>query len=223
MLGQADRKMTEDCMVKPDSLIFDMDGTLWDNVDSYAISWNRALEAEGYSRRVNREELLGLMGREARVMLETIIPDASRSAQDRLFDGVVSQYQLLVSDMKPHIYEGVYAGLEKLSSRYPLFLLSNCEKGGLVNFMKHTGTAHLFTDFLEHGENLKPKSYNMRLLKERNQLQAPFYIGDTDSDSKASAEAGLPFVFVTYGFGKTENFICSFDSFPQLVDYFLHI
>ena len=37
-------EMTEDCMVKPDSLIFQW--TLWDNVDSYAISWNRALEAK---------------------------------------------------------------------------------------------------------------------------------------------------------------------------------
>jgi len=27
-------------MQKPDSLIFDMDGTLWDAVDTYAASWN---------------------------------------------------------------------------------------------------------------------------------------------------------------------------------------
>jgi phosphoglycolate phosphatase len=27
-------------MQKPDSLIFDMDGTLWDAVDTYAHSWN---------------------------------------------------------------------------------------------------------------------------------------------------------------------------------------
>ena len=206
-------------MVKPDSLIFDMDGTLWDNVDSYAISWNRALEAEGYSRRLIAKSSWadGTGARDARDHHSRCFPVGPGPVVRR----VVSQYQLLVPDMKPHIYEGVYAGLENCRRGTP-FLLSNCEKGGLVNFMKHTGTTHLFTDFLEHGENLKPKSYNMRLLKERNQLQAPFYIGDTDSDSKASAEADS-LVFVTYGFGKTENFICSFDSFPQLVDYFLHI
>ncbi|HEX3385818.1 MAG TPA: hypothetical protein VHS53_11545 [Mucilaginibacter sp.] len=27
-------------MQTPDSLIFDMDGTLWDAVDTYAASWN---------------------------------------------------------------------------------------------------------------------------------------------------------------------------------------
>lgn len=210
-------------MTNPDSLIFDMDGTLWDNVDSYVIVWNKGLEINGYRSRVTRDDLLGLMGKEARVMLDAVLPSASRAAQDELFDEVVWQYHLLVPVMKPHIYEGVYEGLEKLSKKYPLFLLSNCEKGGLVNFMKHTGTAHLFTDYMEHGENLKPKSFNMKLLKERNNLQFPLYIGDTDSDSKASSEADVPFVFVTYGFGKTDKYTYTFDSFPQLVEFFLNI
>lgn len=210
-------------MTKPDSLIFDMDGTLWDNVDSYTIVWNKGLEEKGYSRRVTREDLLGLMGKEARVMLQTLIPEASESAQDELFDEVIRQYQLLVPDMKPRIYEGVYEGLEKLSKKYPLFLLSNCEEGGLVNFMNYTRTTHLITDYMEHGQNLQPKSVNMRLLKERNNLSHPVYIGDTDSDSKASADAGVPFVFMTYGFGNTENYALKFDSFPELTDYFLNL
>lgn len=210
-------------MTNPDSLIFDMDGTLWDNVDSYVIAWNKGLEINDYRSRVTRDDLLGLMGKEAHVMLDAILPNASKSAQDELFDEVVRQYQLLVPDMKPRIYEGVQEGLEKLSEKYPLFLLSNCEKGGLVNFMRHTGTAHLFIDYMEHGENLKSKSFNMKLLKERNNLQNPLYIGDTDSDSKASTEAGVPFVFVTYGFGKTDKYMYTFDSFPQLVDFFLNL
>ena len=200
-----------------------MDGTLWDNVDSYTIVWNRGLEIKGYNSRVTREDLLDLMGKEARVMLDTILPGGSKEAQDELFDEVIHQYQLLVPNMKPHIYDGVYEGLEKLSEKYPLFLLSNCEEGGLVNFMKHTGTTHLFTDHMEHGQNLKPKSFNMKLLKERNNLQYPVYIGDTDSDSKASSDANVPFIFVSYGFGQTGNYALKFDSFPQVVDYFLNL
>ncbi len=210
-------------MTKPDSLIFDMDGTLWDNVDSYTIVWNKGLEMKGYDSRVTREDLLGLMGKEARVMLDTILPGGSKEAQDELFDEVIHQYQLLVPNMKPHIYEGVYEGLERLSKKYLLFLLSNCEEGGLVNFMKHTGTTHLFTDYMEHGQNLKPKSFNMKLLKERNNLQNPVYIGDTDSDSKASADAGVPFVFMTYGFGNTDNYALKFDTFSALVDYYMNL
>ena len=207
----------------PDSLIFDMDGTLWNNVNTYVIAWNRGLEAKGHSERVTRQHLMTLMGKAPRDFLNRVIPQASEKDQDALFEEVLRQYQLLVPTMHPTIYDGVLEGLEKLSKKYDLFLLSNCEKEGLVNFMKHTATAHLMTDYMEHGQNLQRKSYNMQLLKERHRLKNPVYIGDTHSDSKESAEAGIPFVFVTYGFGNTENYWKKMDSFSQLTDYFLNL
>lgn len=102
-----------------------------------------------------------------------------------------------VPGMKPHIYKGVYEGLGTLSKKYPLFLLGNCEKGGVVELHD----AHW------------------------NDLQYPLYIGDgdTDSDSKVSSDVDEPFVFVTYGFGKTNKYTYTFDLFPQLVDFFLDI
>ncbi len=210
-------------MIRPDSLIFDMDGTLWDNVGSYEIVWNKGLEILGYERRVNREDLLKLMGKEARVMLSFILPNSSIAEQDKLFDEVIYQYNQLIPNIKPEIYEGVYDGLEKLAEKYPLFLLSNCEEGGLVNFMSHTATNHLFVDYMEHGQNLKPKAFNMQLLKDKHNLKSPIYIGDTDTDSKASAEAGLPFVYMTYGFGESDNYSMKFDSFGELTEYFLNL
>lgn len=210
-------------MIKPDSLIFDMDGTLWDNVDSYVIVWNKGLEINGFDIRVDRAELLNLMGKEARVLLNTIIPDTSIEMQDKLFDEVINQYRLLLPDIRPKIYEGVLEGLKKMSKKYPLYLLSNCEEGGLVNFMNHTHTTRLFKDYMEHGQNLQPKSFNMKLLKERNNLQNPVYIGDTAGDSLSSEKAGLPFVFMSYGFGQTDNYDLKFDSFDELTAYFMSL
>lgn len=210
-------------MLQPDSLILDMDGTLWDNVDSYAISWNEGLKRTGHAKQVTREDILGLMGKEARVMLENIVPEASVEEQDKLFVEVIDAYQGLIPTMNPKIYDGVYDGLERLSKKYKLFLLSNCEEGGLVNFMKHTKTRHLFIDYMEHGMNLMPKHHNLQLLIDRHGLKSTVYIGDTDSDSKQSAMANVPFVFVSYGFGQTDDFALKFDSFPQLTDYFLHL
>lgn len=205
----------------PDSLIFDMDGTLWDNVDTYVIVWNKGLEKTGYATRVSRADILGLMGKEARVMLNAIVPEASAREQDILFDEVIAAYQNTLDSMKPVIYDGVHDGLERIAKKYKLFMLSNCEEGGLVNFMKHTGTRHLFIDYMEHGMNLMPKHHNLKLLIDKYRLQSPVYIGDTDSDSKQSAMANVPFVFVSYGFGQTENYALKFSSFPELTEYFL--
>ena len=48
---------------KFDSLIFDMDGTLWDAVDSYCKIWNVTFEQMGLSQTVSRQELLECMGK----------------------------------------------------------------------------------------------------------------------------------------------------------------
>ncbi len=200
-----------------------MDGTLWDNVHSYVLAWNAAFEKQGHATSVTRESLMGLMGKEARELLHALIPDVSIEDQDILFEDVIVQYNKIVPTMQPIIYPGVYEGLERLHTKYKLLLLSNCEEGGLVNFMNHTKTTHLFVDYMEHGQNNMPKSFNIDLLKKRNNLKNPLYIGDTDGDRHESELAGVPFVFVTYGFGKTDKYDLKFDSFEELTNYFMNL
>lgn len=200
-----------------------MDGTLWDNVHNYATAWNAALKKQGYSTSVTRESLLGLMGKEAQQMLNVLTPDASDKEQNLLFDEVIVQYNKLVPTMQATIYPYVIEGLKLLKTKYKLLLLSNCEEGGLVNFMNHTKTNHLFLDYMEHGKNNMPKSFNLNLLKKRNNLKNPVYIGDTDGDRRESSLANVPFVFVTYGFGETEHFNMQFHSFKELTEYFMYL
>lgn len=200
-----------------------MDGTIWDNVNTYVLAWNDALKELGHSVQVTRESLMGLMGKEARQILKILIPDVPAQQQDLLFDEVIVQYQKLVPTMKPSIYPGVIDGLKRLHSKYKLLLLSNCEEGGLVNLMNYTNTTDLFLDYMEHGQNNMPKNHNLKLLKERNSLEYPVYIGDTDGDSSETRLAGLSFVFVTYGFGNTENYDIKFDTFEELTNYYMNL
>lgn len=87
--------------------------------------------------------------------------------------------------------------------------------------MKWAGIEMIITDSMAHGENYKPKHQNIQLLIEKYSLKNPFYIGDTESDSLQSRLVPLPFVFVDYGFGTTQNYDLTFSSFSQLTDYFI--
>lgn len=58
--------------MKFDSLIFDMDGTLWDAVDSYVAVWNKTFESMGYSVSVSRDDLLRYMGKPLGEIVESI-------------------------------------------------------------------------------------------------------------------------------------------------------
>ena len=200
-----------------------MDGTLWDNVHTYVLAWNAAFKELGYPVTLTRERLVGLMGKEISQLLNILIPNLPIKDQGILFDNIVVQYNNLVPTMEANIFPGVLEGLKKLHTKYKLLLLSNCEEGGLVNLMNYTKTTDLFLDYMEHGQNNMPKSYNLNLLKKRNNLKSPVYIGDTDGDSRETVLAGLPFIFVTYGFGQTDNFDLQFNSFEELTDYFMNL
>ena len=46
-----------------DSIIFDIDGTIWNSTDVVAMAWNKALEKENINVRVTADQLKGLFGR----------------------------------------------------------------------------------------------------------------------------------------------------------------
>ena len=63
------------------------------------------------------------------------------------------------------------------------------------------------------------RRWQIRLIVERNGLQSPVYVGDTQWDCDAATAAGVPFIFAAYGFGHVENTpaIASIDELPKLV------
>ena len=62
-------------MQKPDSLIFDMDGTLWDAVDTYARSWNDVFGELGIDITVKPGNLAKMVGWEGKKVIGHIMPD----------------------------------------------------------------------------------------------------------------------------------------------------
>lgn len=209
--------------MKTDSLIFDMDGTIWDAVDTYVASWNKGAEIYGLEKRFTREGLEKLMGQEIKKLLEATVPELPEEERWRFFHTVVDQTDEAFAELGANIYPGVVEGMEKLSKKYKLFVLSNCDKGGIPQMLGITGLSPYITDYFEYGMNTMPKNHNMHLLKEKHNLQHPVYVGDTEGDSYQTRLAGLPFVFVAYGHGNTEHFDIKFDSFDQLTEYFMNL
>ena len=68
-------------VTKPDALVLDMDGTLWDAVDTYTLCWNKAFEEVGVSTVLRREELLKLMGTPIDEIMRVITP--GMTSEDR--------------------------------------------------------------------------------------------------------------------------------------------
>ena len=87
--------------------------------------------------------------------------------------------------------------------------------------MKWAKIESYITDTMAHGQNYKPKFQNIQFLMNKHSLHKPLYIGDTKSDGIQSQKANVPFIFMEYGFGQTDDFYMKFDSFYAFSKHYL--
>ncbi|MEN9919374.1 MAG: hypothetical protein RL662_1810 [Bacteroidota bacterium] len=209
--------------MKPDSLIFDMDGTLWDAVDTYAHCWTEVLNKNGIDCKLTKADIQGYMGMEAKQIYKEIFPDLSEAMIEKIYLDIITKTDEALPVMGGKIYDDVLEGIEQLSKKYKLFMLSNCQKGSIKDFMNFTDTKPYFIDYIEYGSNFEPKHINMKTLIDQYNLKAPMYVGDTDSDRKQSDLASVPFVFVSWGFGTTDSYALKFDKMKELTDHLMKL
>lgn len=198
-----------------DSLIFDMDGTLWDAVDSYAKIWNITLDQEGIPHHeVTRHDLLRLMGSYLDDIIRDLLPgDVERKS---LLERVMVNEAEMMPELGGVLYPQVKETLAELKKHYRLFMVSNCGVKGLENFVTYNGLQGFFTDLLSHGSTRKSKKENILTLIEKYDLKGPVYVGDTQNDADSSHAAGVPFVWCKYGFGDVEGADATIDEFSEL-------
>lgn len=208
--------------MKPDSLIFDMDGTLWDATDGYVSSWNEGLKSINRPERVDRTLLDSMMGWERNKVYEKVFPSLPITEFDQIAHAIDKTQDMLLPKIGGTFYPGVIEGIKQLSQKYKLFVVSNCPANTIKQMMVYGDLENYITDEIAHGSNQKSKHFNINLLIEKHKLKSPIYIGDTHSDSLQCEIAKTPFCLVTYGFGTSNVFDYKFDSFDELSKYFLN-
>jgi phosphoglycolate phosphatase len=83
-----------------------------------------------------------------------------------------------------------------------MYIVSNCQEGYIETFLHYHRLETYFKDFESHGRTKLSKGENIRLVMMRNHIEEAVYIGDTRGDMEAAEQAGIPFIFAAYGFGK---------------------
>lgn len=203
-----------------DSVIFDLDGTLWDSTKQILEAWNEIIKRYPQMSRkeLDLEELSSYMGLPMYEIAERMLPLETKEMQMAIMDEMCefeNEYLALHGGV---LFEGLEGTLSELSKKYRLFIVSNCQDGYIEAFLKAHKLEKYFTDTECWGRTRLPKSESNKLLVERNDLKAPVYVGDTAGDAKAAALAGIPFIFAQYGFGNVseENYIYKISRISEL-------
>ena len=200
-----------------DSIILDIDGTLWDTTGVCARAWNDAIrDNSDVEPMLTADKLKELFGKPRNVIFAAVFPQLTVEERDRLSVKCCEYEERLLDAEEVPVFEGVKETIISLSERLPMYIVSNCQKGYIESFLKNTGLGPHISDFMCYGDTLSPKSETMRQLIKKNGLKSPVYVGDTQGDADACRDAGVPFVYAAYGFGEVGEYWHKIDSFSEL-------
>lgn len=205
-----------------DSIIFDLDGTLWNSTDIVAKAWTEYLQnMEHLNLAISGERIRSLFGRPMPEIAEKVFTDFNRDEQLRLLDKCCqAEHEALLHQCAP-LYEDLEKTLQTLSGSYPLYIVSNCQAGYIEVFLTATGFSKYFKGHLCHGDTGLDKPETISLLVRNQRLKAPVYVGDTMGDFLSCRKAGVPFVFASYGFGDVPNPDYRIEKPADLIQLFL--
>ena len=208
--------------MKYESLILDIDGTLWDSRALVAQGYNLQLTAEGLSRYfVDAERLKPLFGKVMTEIADAIFPDLPENSRYALMERCMERENRFLHENECAIgYPGVAEALSCLAERHRLFIVSNSQCGYPELCMDKLGIRQLIGGHLCFGDTGTPKGETIRVLMERHDITSAVYIGDTQGDADAARDAGIPFVWASYGFGTPDGWVAKADTPADLTDIF---
>lgn len=200
------------------AVIFDLDGTLWDSSAEVTASWNEVLQTLNPPVRppLTVDDMRGVMGLMMDDLAAKLFPMLPREERLALMRRCCAHENQYLNKHGANLYGGLEDTLAKLSARYCLFIVSNCQEGYIEAFLAAHKLGGYFTDTENFGHTGLCKGENIQLIMRRNHIEHAVYVGDTQGDCDSTAQAGIPFIWARYGFGSVANYAYAIDAFTQL-------
>jgi len=210
--------------MKPQLLIFDLDGTLADTRADLATGINR-MRAHYSLSPLSMEKIETYIGDGIRVLVERSLQGAEVNVDEALALNKKFYAEHMLDETV--LYSGVAEGLKKLATAgHLLAVLSNKPGDPSRVILNHLGVGDLFFRIIGGGDlpNLKPAPDGILALMKESGLESSnvWMLGDHHTDLEVAHNAGVKSGFLTYGIGHPGEFTADqvWNGFRELVDFF---
>lgn len=216
---------------KPEAMIFDMDGTLFQTETALLPAYHRmfdVLRAEGlYTGETPPERLiLGCLGMLLEEIWQVVIPDADERVRSRANDLLLELQLEVLKGGQGLLYPDVKETLEQLQQRgVRLFVASNGLEGYVKGVSNALGIEPLFESQYSAGEyQTATKVLLVEMLLKNHGVQSAWMVGDRSSDVQAGRGNDLGVIGCAYAdFGanhELEDADVLITKFGQLIELY---
>lgn len=208
-----------------ETLIFDIDGTLWDSRALVAEGYNIQLRREGLSHLcTDAEALRPLFGKVMTEIADLLFSSIPAPERYRLMERCMDTENRYLEENECAIgYAGVKQTLEALAKNHRLFIASNSQRGYPELCISKLGLEDCIAGHICFGDTGLCKGETIKILMRRHGITSACYIGDTQGDADAAKIAGIPFIWATYGFGAVATYDAKIDDIRQLSNCLNHL
>ena len=149
-----------------ESLIFDIDGTLWDSRQLVAEGYNLQLRDEGLTHLfVDAERLKALFGKVMTEIADALFPEFAPEDRYALMERCMARENRYLQENPCRIgYPGVAETLHTLAKRHRLFIVSNSQRGYPELCMEKLGLTDCISGHLCFGDTGTSKGQTIRTL-----------------------------------------------------------
>lgn len=196
------------------SIIFDLDGTLWQTSDSYIYAYHKLCEHYGLPARFSDEDILACLGVKLEVFLPRLFPEVT-DLRELGFRAMGYSIEYLLQNPQECCYEGVAETLEALSKKYSIYIVSNCLDAYVETFMGISKTTEYISGFftMQTGE----KSEHIKRLVSSCEGKA-LLVGDSDDDKDAIEDPyDVLFCYAAYGYKACSGYAYKIDKPCELL------
>ncbi|HAU34302.1 MAG TPA: HAD family hydrolase [Lysinibacillus sp.] len=181
-------------------IIFDFDGTLADSTAVFASAWNTLAQ---------KYKFKGIELKEIDTLKKLSISERSK-----LFDFPMYKLPMILPQFYKlyrqslndvHLFEGMKEVLLEIDKRgYKILIISSNSKDNILEFLKMNGI-HCVADVLCSNRIFGKDKVMKKFLKESNvSATEVIYIGDEQRDIVACKKAGVPIIWVEWGYDAIE-------------------
>ena len=185
------------------AIIFDLDGTLLDTLADLAEGTNYALRVNGFPERT-LDEIRRFVGNGARKLIERAVPDGQiEAALEKVRQDFNVYYKIHCKDHTGP-YPGIMEMLQELVQQgYSLGVVSNKPDFAVQDLIPEY-FPDIFSSISGERQGVAKKPAPDLILEAMKNLQADssnaVYVGDSEVDMEAAANAGIPCISVVWGF-----------------------
>ncbi|MEM9738356.1 MAG: HAD hydrolase-like protein [Pseudomonadota bacterium] len=189
------------------TIVFDLDGTLVESAPDLLNALNHTVGPLGIAP-IDLHDIRAMIGRGAKAMIQAAFEAEGRHLEPKnmeaLWTSFISHYQSNIA-VDSYLFDGVEIALADLkNSGATLSVCTNKTQGLSDQLLNELAVAHLFSSVVGSDSVPAKKPDGGHILTAISRAggtsRKAIMVGDSRTDEKAAQNAGLPFIFVPFGY-----------------------